>query len=571
MKRFQKNPTILQSKDARKIIRMYNKMAKTLVEFETLWYEAWLNSIEVAKSGLHATLIVRHPDDGKFYVNFDWEILQLIRETKCLERIGVEVPGPARLVLLQEQKFKQHYNELSYILKEYRRVVQAIKPVVTNLLKPHMDNMEYQLRPGMIALTWTSLNIESYVENLWSELNALEELVRTVNDLMDNRIDANLKDVSCMILLELPEEGEVVSLDDFVELQERHVRDMTSVLTAKSAEIEAAVDDMLGAIVAYPVDPNVHGVSESELIKVKAHYNWSMYQALLSATKRSLQLLKARICARPIVSSVEYDELPSPFFEVNLQLDGVSVRLDPSVEELQSAVNGGAVSILKCSKMIEAWDTVTIPKSVQMILNPNLPPVISLGSQGTFYDRVAQDKEILKVILMLTGAVQNSEDECNVYLERFSCYGWLWEDSIEDKYKEFEATNPTLDDFECKLRSFAQLDEKLDLFESSRQIGALLLRPESLAKGLKGLANEWKVAFSKQLHVKARDRLEALTEQIKTTAKRMNRTVEDGDIDALGYVMRTLNDVRRKQSEIELEFGPITHMYAILDTYLPKH
>lgn len=74
---------------------------------------------------------------------------------------------------------------------------------------------------------------------------------------MDNRIDANLKDVSCMILLELPEEGEVVSLDDFVELQERHVRDMTSVLTAKSAEIEAAVDDMLGAIVAYPVDPNV--------------------------------------------------------------------------------------------------------------------------------------------------------------------------------------------------------------------------------------------------------------------------------------------------------------------------
>ncbi|EER19993.1 conserved hypothetical protein, partial [Perkinsus marinus ATCC 50983] len=246
-------------------------------------------------------------------------------------------------------------------------------------------------------------------------------------------------------------------------------------------------------------------------------------------------------------------------------------RLDPSVEELQSAVNGGAVSILKCSKMIEAWDTVTIPKSVQMILNPNLPPVISLGSQGTFYDRVAQDKEILKVILMLTGAVQNSEDECNVYLERFSCYGWLWEDSIEDKYKEFEATNPTLDDFECKLRSFAQLDEKLDLFESSRQIGALLLRPESLAKGLKGLANEWKVAFSKQLHVKARDRLEALTEQIKTTAKRMNRTVEDGDIDALGYVMRTLNDVRRKQSEIELEFGPITHMYAILDTYLPNN
>jgi hypothetical protein len=26
-------------RDSRKLIRMYNKMAKTLVEFETLWYQ----------------------------------------------------------------------------------------------------------------------------------------------------------------------------------------------------------------------------------------------------------------------------------------------------------------------------------------------------------------------------------------------------------------------------------------------------------------------------------------------------------------------------------------------------
>ncbi|KAF4647577.1 hypothetical protein FOL47_004432, partial [Perkinsus chesapeaki] len=226
---------------------------------------------------------------------------------------------------------------LSHILKEYRRVVQSIKPIVSNLLKPHLDNMEFQLRPGMVALTWTSMNIESYIENVWMELNSLEELVMTVNDLMDNRIESNLKEVSRMLLLELPEEGEVVNLDDFVDLQERHVREMTGVLMAKSTEIEAAVDDMLGAIVAYPVDPHVRGVSESELIKVKAHYNWSMYQALLNATRRSLQLLKVRICARPIASTIAHDELPAPFFEVNLQLDGVSVRLDPSVEELQSA------------------------------------------------------------------------------------------------------------------------------------------------------------------------------------------------------------------------------------------
>ena len=101
----------------------YNKMAKTLVEFETLWYQAWVSSVEAAKSGLQATLIIRHPEDGKLHANFDWEILQLIREAKCLSRMGIEIPEGARMVLLQEQKFKQYYSTLLHILREYRRVV----------------------------------------------------------------------------------------------------------------------------------------------------------------------------------------------------------------------------------------------------------------------------------------------------------------------------------------------------------------------------------------------------------------------------------------------------------------
>ena len=62
--------------------------------FEYLWYQAWVQSIDQAKAGLQATLIIRHPDDGKLYVNFDQEIIQLIREAKCLDRMGIEVRSP---------------------------------------------------------------------------------------------------------------------------------------------------------------------------------------------------------------------------------------------------------------------------------------------------------------------------------------------------------------------------------------------------------------------------------------------------------------------------------------------
>ena len=60
---------------------MYNKMAKTLVEFETLWYQAWVGAIETSKNGLTATLIVRHPEDSKLHVNFEREKADYARDS----------------------------------------------------------------------------------------------------------------------------------------------------------------------------------------------------------------------------------------------------------------------------------------------------------------------------------------------------------------------------------------------------------------------------------------------------------------------------------------------------------
>ena len=46
--------------------------------------------------GLEATLLVRHPETGKIYVNFDPMISELIRETECLMKMNIESPKLAR-------------------------------------------------------------------------------------------------------------------------------------------------------------------------------------------------------------------------------------------------------------------------------------------------------------------------------------------------------------------------------------------------------------------------------------------------------------------------------------------
>ena len=68
MQRFQSNNVILAATESKKVIRLFNRVARTLIEFETLWYKAWCNSIHASKDGLQATLLVRHPENRGQYV-----------------------------------------------------------------------------------------------------------------------------------------------------------------------------------------------------------------------------------------------------------------------------------------------------------------------------------------------------------------------------------------------------------------------------------------------------------------------------------------------------------------------
>ena len=69
--------------------------------------------VEAAKSGLSASLLVKHPESGDLYVNFDPQILSLIRETECMARLGLEIPATAKMLRARQSQFKENYNALN--------------------------------------------------------------------------------------------------------------------------------------------------------------------------------------------------------------------------------------------------------------------------------------------------------------------------------------------------------------------------------------------------------------------------------------------------------------------------
>ena len=63
------------------------------------------------------------------------------------------------------------------MLNTYDQVVSSVVPVTALLLRPHFQDCEYHLRPGMTTLTWTSLNIEKFILGLDERVGKLETLV----------------------------------------------------------------------------------------------------------------------------------------------------------------------------------------------------------------------------------------------------------------------------------------------------------------------------------------------------------------------------------------------------------
>ena len=379
-----------------------------------------------------------------------------------------------------------------------------------------------------------------------------------INDIIENRIEKNLKIVSKTLLVDLPENA-AFTVEDFVKMQEKHIVRQSTVLQGKNLEIEFAVKDLIKTISSYKLEVHVEEVSDDDIGKLKKHYNHFMYQALLHCAKNSMNALKKRIGSK-ILSPEELaklaagpkskkDKAPQPFFEVEIHLEAPRVALHPNLDDIQQCINLSALAILRCFKQIKDW------------------PESDGTRNKAFFDRITKDIEIVRVALLLTGCIQGVRNSVQEYLDTFGQYDWIWQEDKELSYSAFMKTNPNLDDFDRKLRSFGDVDRSIEHISDTNKIGALILKTVQIKSQLRSECARWSIKFSDNLHAQSKNKLEQLTEFIRMTTGKVQREVSD--LDSLRFMMRLLVDVRERESSMEMEINPIMDMYRMLESYLP--
>ena len=87
----------------------------------------------------------------------------------------------------------------------------------------------------------------------------------------------------------------------------------------------------------------------------------------------------------------------------------------------------------------------------------------------TYYDMIARDKEIVKVVLLLTGSIEGTKESVLEYISSFDKYKFLWQKDLATEYAAFMSTSPSLEVclYPCNFLC-AQLSPCRNLLSSSR-------------------------------------------------------------------------------------------------------
>lgn len=540
MQKFQENPRVFHPKETKNIVKRYNKLARTLIEFETIWYKAWLQTCEAAKKGLRARLMVADANN-KLFVNFDMEVLQMMREAKHLALMGFVIPQVAQRVLIFEDKLKSYYEELAFQLKRYHAILERISPVSKSLMKPHLKNLSQTISPALNLMTWTSMNVPQFIASFSETLDKFESLVKQTNDIIKNRIEVNLEFVASLMFLAAAADR-TFALADFKETQTTQIALCTKALIAKNVEIERAVDDLINTVTSYPVGEEP-ATEQIDINFVKLHFCHAMYFALLAATKTSLETLKNRISAGK----------GTPLFQIELSLNVHDVVATPGAAEVQAAVQAVAVEILQANKQLVDWgiDSTGRPRT----------PV-------PFFNKLTADKNLAVVLLLLTGALADTKTQVNACFKKYDKYSWLWMQNPEATYSKFvEEKKPILEDFLSELQRFGSLSEQLASIPPTDNVGSLCFNTEKLINQFKSECGQWTYQYSEKLHQEAKKDMEHTTELMAELMAKLERDTKD--FIGVKFVMDGQAEIRETQSWIQAKFASIIERYNMLENFLP--
>ncbi|XP_062925084.1 dynein axonemal heavy chain 8-like [Mobula hypostoma] len=512
---FYKNSDILKSPRGKSTVRKYNKIAYVLVKFEMLYYKAWKKEILTMQYVLQTPLLVRDPETGKMSMNFDHRITEVLREAKCMLKMGLEVPEIAKRLLKNENTLIANYNSLEYILQKFEYVCQGTPPEFLKLIAPKIKKIESILRQGITVLNWSSVTLKKFFSDANTAIDELVMFLKTLADLWETQINGELAEIASKIIIHLPEDY-TLTMEDMLQYNEVCCKEWTVILFPKGNSIEKTVNKLVELFteisdrarrsitpenqpvflnterrrVVFTEEPEEEKITsyssfgddvlshrdddfEKDVTELYAHFSRQLLDALVKSTHLSLEIIKRRIFntygRRGQYGYLNNVEEFAPFLKVEVHLAIPNVILVPNLDEIQYGIKRTIQMILEVNRKVHQWrqskyhhdgtyDTLKMAETNE---------IKSLRKPKNFYHSVAEHKDVTKLVVMLSASVDIIKKAIMSIQERFQKFNKLWLQDRDPTVKKFMEGNPSLYELRTKIEYYAALQQDIEEINST--------------------------------------------------------------------------------------------------------
>ena len=546
------------------VFQKYTEMLELLKKQDEKAFAQWAADVgSKSDTNLNRPLLLRNPENRLLNINFDPQLVAVLREVKYLERIEGEaaagaLPEDAAAIYARNETFRQFLGNLGIAVMEYNRIQTTLLDVEAPLIVRELAELDTKIEKAVAELNWNSEGVMDYCSDLATTTNDLSQRLQDSKANVTKITETLDEWIVAPMLLRDDKSGLLSHADRAKKLNKvypkikeggkqfyEYVRSNAKLLRAdpKSAIWEAYVEYIDGLVL----------------------------DGLFNVTFKSLAYLLDNMedgQELPLMHGTLELQPPTPFFTPGLV--EADAEKGPMITDWFSDLHN---DFCKVGELVPRIARHTGKANYQSDLHESeglLELKEELDYKCHSVQQKAQDYQ--------NGHLENYEylwtDDRDDFMRQFVMYNHVltaeelevWNEEHENE--PFPETAPTLDQYKENIDKFRALAEvvlavaETEVFDHWYRVDTRPFR-----SSLHSVVTKWGYMFIKQINDHLSSTVHELTDFVKNSTSELESELPEGDYDALVGVMSVLNEIKARSTDIDAVFEPLNEQVALLASY----
>lgn len=473
-----------------KIKEQYVELAKYLKSTEDKLHNKWFTTVQKRANKAMTRPILKKTAKG-YVTTLQDTLMTIWDETRLFLQTRFQVPHVCHILLMQKPDLIHHNRAVVAILERLVSVVEKLTPFEFVVLNSCYSSVEDGLNLGTTHITWPSLCLASYIQELMESVERFQgmaEDVALISTLLDRRIaqinDFRLlvdtqNDLSPIICTGPPSASQFFkklsqSGDEFFQNVRRVVSDLPPILL----QVESIVC-------------NSQTGSAPELQNYYDYWREKIYEAILKAVQTQLFDALSNLL----------ENGPAQFL-VQLSLRDSKVTVEPDLESIERDIFSIAHHWIECSSIVPDWQEgscIALPVD-----------------QRSLHDRLSREP-LLKV------TVQRDQEHCKHLvgklrgiIDRWKDCSELWSVNKVAACEKLRRTSPTLSQYDEQMQHYRNYwSDRVGAMEAQVVASCITLQMKQLKMSALEHIREWIRQLGATWMAGTRDKLEKVDGLVK--------------------------------------------------------